>query len=102
MSNDKLFNPLGIAVPGYTGSPRLPGERPSDAEFQQALAQPQAQQGSEAPRQGPLVAGAPVQQAAAPPQNVPPTTIAAGYSAWSARNADDITSQYLNNFQQEA
>ncbi|MGJ3265290.1 MAG: hypothetical protein ACFE0R_18870 [Salinarimonas sp.] len=100
MSNDKLFNPLGVAVPGFTGSPRLPGEQPSDVAFQQVSAQPQAPQGPEPARQGALVAGAPVQQGAAP-QNLPPTTIAAGYGSWSARNADDITSQYVNNFLQE-
>ncbi|WP_029031890.1 hypothetical protein [Salinarimonas rosea] len=107
MTNDKLFSPLGIAVPGYAGSPRLPGEQPLDAEVRQVLSPrqpPQAlsPQGAEPPRRAPLVADVPVQQVFAPPQNVPPATIAAGYGAWSARNADDITAQYLCNFPQEA
>lgn len=96
MSNDK-FNPLGVAVPGYTGT-RLPGERAqSEAEFQNALTQPQPTPIGDSPRQGALVGSASAPQPAAPP-----TTIGAGYTTFAARNADDITSQYLSMFPQEA
>ncbi|GGK44227.1 hypothetical protein [Salinarimonas ramus] len=107
MSNDKLFNPLGVIVPGLVGGgPRIPGEPSGDADFKQALEQPQAG-GSEAPRQQPqrqqpLVAGGGLMGTTPMGMQQPPQTIAAGFAGYAARNADQIKLEYDSSFASEA